>query len=743
MDHEQPRLSTGKWRFHAWALTLLVVLGTAVYSNSLDSPFVADDTPNIVENHRTRVRHFNLDNFYHAGFHNISPRPIAHLSFALNYYFGEYEVRGYHLVNLAIHLLCGVVVYWLAIRTYALLLRREPTLAGAPSDPTQNGLALLAAVLFVVHPVQTQAVTYLVQRMTSLAALFYLLSLWFYVEGRLYGAGRARWGFWIGSLFAGMLALGTKPNTATLPAAILLYEWYFFQDLSAEWIKRRLKIIAGIGAVIGLVSLVYLGESPWQQILDGYERRDFTMGQRVLTQLRVVVFYLSLVVLPLPGRMNLLHGISTSQGLFDPITTFLALLVLVGLIVVAVVWARRDRLLSFAIVWFLMHLVIESSVIALEMIFEHRLYLPLFGVALYVPLMLYQLLAKRGVALQAVAVLTVLSLSLCTYLRNADWRDEITLWTDVVSKNPTEARGFLARADAYAKNDNPDLALNDYAKAIELDAQYPNSFLNRGKFYLKQGNLQLAVRDMTQALELDSEFQRAYINRADVYTRLRKFDQAVADYSEAIELAPDLAAAFNNRGLVYGRMGNKQAALEDFAQAVALEPDFGQAYFNRASYYRNLREYQLAIEDYQRSIKLDPRVAEAYLGRGICYESLGLWAEAVADFQEAISLGADKIPANKRLAWLYAACGDAKVRDGQKAVDYATKACGMADWKSPNCLESLAAAYAELGNFASAIQWQSKAIELAKNREQGEMLRRQELYRQSQPYRLEIKAASN
>ena len=729
------------WRIHGMAMMAICVLGAIAYSNTLHTPFYFDDTPNIVENHRTRVNQLNPVELFEASFDNISPRPIAHFSFALNYYFGEYDVFGYHLVNIGIHLINGILVYGLAFNTYELYVRNVKHSNISPNESTIGLLALFAAGIFVVHPMQTQAVTYLVQRMASLATLFYLLSLWLYIRGRLSCLNKAKWTWWTASIFAGLLAIGTKQIAATLPLAILLYEFYFFQDLSGAWVKQRLKLFLGVTLVFGLVALVYLGKDPFHQIFYRYDQRSFTMGERVLTQFRVVVFYISLVLLPLPSRLNFFHFISTSHSLFDPISTLFSMLTLVGLIGLAVYWARTERILSFSIIWFLLQLVIESSVLALEMIFEHRVYLPMFSYALVVPYLVYRLFAGRVVLARSVAVVLLLCFSLGTYVRNSDWQDESTLYSDIISKNPKAMRAYVARGTALGKAGDHANALADFERAIELDPDYSDTYMNRGKYFLKQGKPRRAQADLTTAIELAPKFQRAYMSRGDISASLGELDSAVEDYTHSIELAPDFAAAYNNRGIVYGRQGKKELALQDFAQAIALDIYNGQAYFNRGSFYRNLGELDKAIEDFSKAIELEPEVAGVYVGRGSTYESLGNDAEAVADYQQAIALGEDTIPANKRLAWLLASSANASVRNGEQAIENAKRACGLANWQAANCLEALAAAYAEQGEFGRAIEWQNKAIQIAGERISPVMLQRLELYRQGNPYRLEVKAA--
>jgi hypothetical protein len=219
-------------------------------------------------------------------------------------------------------------------------------------------------------------VAYIIQRMNSMAAMFYILSMLFYVKFRMSGANRLKWLQFAGCVISALLAFGTKEITATLPFFIILYEWLFFQESSPQWAKRNLPLLGGALVLVIIIALVYLNYDPVAKILNGYKIRDFTPMQRVLTQSRVVIFYISLILWPSPSRLNLDHDFALSYSLLDPFTTVISIVVIFTLIVFAILSARKAPLLSFSILWFFGNLVIESSVIGLELVFEHRNYLP-------------------------------------------------------------------------------------------------------------------------------------------------------------------------------------------------------------------------------------------------------------------------------------------------------------------------------------------------------------------------------
>ncbi len=557
------------------AMLSIAVLCLAAYSNSLSGPFVFDDIPNIQDNlslHWTSLSGSGVQRAVRES--HLPSRPIANLSFALNYYFGQHNVWGYHAVNVGIHLLTALLVYWLTLAT----LKRVPARGDRGLRPSvAHWVALTAALIFVSHPIQTQAVTYIVQRMTSLCALFYLAALLLYIYGRTAEAPRRRGTLWAGGFVCWILALGSKQIAVTLPLTVLLYEWYFFQDLSASWVKKNAKFGLLVLVLLGLVAWAYLGSEPLDRLLAGYAQRDFTLGQRLLTQLRVVMFYLSLLVFPDPSRLNLTHHIVTSESLLEPITTLLSMAGIFGLLGLAIYLAPRHRIISFCLLWFFLHLVIESSAIALEMVFEHRLYLPMFGFSLLVAWLLYTLAGRKSWWPVAVAGVVCLLLAVGTYQRNRVWRDAVTLWSDAVSKSPQHVR-----------------AHNNWGFAVA-----------------GLGRHQEAVGHYQQALRIKPDFLEAHYNWGNALAGLGRSQEAFGHYQQALRIKPDLAEAHNNWGFALAELGLPQEAIGHYQQALRIKPDYPEVHNNWGSALAIQRRLPEAAEQYRRELRLKPDFSAA------------------------------------------------------------------------------------------------------------------------------------
>ncbi|MCK4620800.1 MAG: tetratricopeptide repeat protein [Desulfuromonadales bacterium] len=547
-------------------LSILALLVFSIYSNILGGPFVFDDEHNILDNSHIRITELSWESVKEAALEGpCSNRPVAKTSFALNYYFHQYDVFGYHLVNVLIHIATGILLYFFVKTVLSL-----PLLASRYGSP--GWIALFTALIWLVHPIQTQSVAYVVQRMNSMAAMFYILSFLLYVKARLAEAKKVRWALFAGCALSGVLAVGSKEIAATLPFFILLFEWYFFQDLSRDWLKRHAFFFAGMLILFALAAFVYLGADPLGRILAGYETRDFTLIQRMLTEFRVVIFYISLLLFPHPSRLSLLHDFPLSHSLLDPMTTLLSFGAILGFIGLALYLAKRERLISFCILWFFGNLVIESSVIGLEIIFEHRNYLPSMFVGLMAVTLVYRLIKSK---LVRVAVLCALPLifSVWTYERNNVWANEVTLWKDCVEKAPGDARTHNNLGRILAFQGKFEKAMNHFDKALAIDPYDAKVYCNIGSAFVLQEEFEPAIKPFSKALQIDPNLAKAHYNLGFALESLERLEEAIDHYSVALEITPEDSETHNNLGIALLRQGKLEKAKNHFSKAVGIDPD--------------------------------------------------------------------------------------------------------------------------------------------------------------------------
>lgn len=429
-------------------LFLIAGIVALLYTTTLKSEFILDDLPLILNNPHIRLSELTVDTLQKA---TATTRPIAMLSFAFNYYFHQYNVMGYHVVNVLIHIITGIFLYFFTRDTLLI-----------PSSNFQPeivpAVALCTSFIWLAHPIQTQSVSYIIQRMNSMASMFYILSFFCYIRMRINKGIMTRIWYLIGSCIAGLLALGTKEMTASLPFIIFLYEWYFFQDLRWSWAWRH---VAGLAVIILFLALILYHNQhllPLGIIKNGFTGTGFTPMQRVLTETVVVMLYISLLLFPHPSRLNLDYYFPVSQSIFDPPVTLLATGGILFLSLTVIFSAYRERFLSFCLLWFLGNLVIESSVIPLDLVFEHRLYLPSMLFIAGIVTMACRFIKNKNVSISLFCII-FLCFSTWTFQRNMVWRDPVALYIDTITKSPGNPRPKYNLACEYAKKGDSDKAV--------------------------------------------------------------------------------------------------------------------------------------------------------------------------------------------------------------------------------------------------------------------------------------------
>lgn len=623
---------------------VFAVIGFAIYSNILNAPFTFDDAAHIVDNTHIRIKQITPQGLSEAAFKSPSPqRPVANISFALNYLFSENNPAAYHITNIIIHIITASLIY--------LLFRH--TLKLAP-DTKQikhtNAISFAASLLWLINPLQIQSVTYTVQRMNSLAAMFFIASLLFYIKARLAQKSNNRsWYLFAVSFVSAILAFGCKENTAILPFIILFYEWFFFQNARFAWLKTVLPVIILSIVLIAILAALYLGSNASEKLKSEYVRWGLTVHQRLLTQSRVVFFYLSLFFFPHPSRLNLDHDFPLSYSLFNPPTTILAIFLIAALIASAIILAKRNKLLiSFCILWYFSTLLIESSFIGIEITYEHRLYLPSIFVTLLAVLLGYYILRSKYASIPVLIAISII-LSLWTYSRNNVWADERTLWKDCAQKSPHKARSL-------------------YNLAI--------SFFNK-----------------------------------------KQYPEAAAYYSRTLQIDPNRFDAYEGLAFCAVETDDPNKAVEFAGRALKLNPKSAKAHLTFGRSYYKKQELQKALDEYNIALSLDPRLHQAYNGMGTIYYGYNKYEDAKKFWEKALKIKPDYPEALNNLAWLLATSIDKNFQNPAKACQLAEYACKITNFTQPDLLDTLAAAYAQAGDFKKAIETATKAIRLAKEKQ--------------------------
>lgn len=610
-----------------YSLLVILCLGSVVYAQSLHGPFVYDDNLYIKGNAVVRDWH----NW--AAIWTYCPcRFLTFLSFAINYHLGRFDVVGYHVVNLAIHLGSAVLVWWLVMLTFS-----TPAMSRDTIRTKADSVALLAALIFVTHPVQTEAVSDIWQRAASLAAFFYLISLCCYAQSRLLGEKRA-WlaGFWFtASLVFAICAMFTKENTITLPVMIILYEYCFLRETqSLEW-RRTLPFLL----LVIPATMMLTGSDRFQEIrgvMDG--PAGVSPAQYLITEFRVIVTYLRLTILPL--NQNLDYDYPLSKGLFEGGTLW-GFVLIISLLAVAIRVYPKHKPVSFGIFWFFLTLVPESSLLPLEdVISEHRLYLPLVGYSIFLVTALFYLLGRLKWRVWVMAAVVIVAVnSMLASQRNLLWSNDLALWNDTIRKSPHKPGVYINRGFAYSLHGLDGRAKQDYDKAMSLHPDTAAGDNGRGLFYLAAGQTHEALTSFNRALERDPGYKGAYRSRGKLYMATGDFDHALLDFAKAGDLAPDkvkVAAAIEYSADRQLAKRDFERAIREYSKVIGLDPNYVEAYVNRGIAYVSENKYDQAIADYGIAISLKSKGVAAYNDRGAAYGAKGEYDEAIANFNEVL-----------------------------------------------------------------------------------------------------------
>ena len=566
------------------ALVTVVVLA---YHNSLSAPFIFDD--------ESIVEKFSERGLSPADAVTGSTRPLVQLSFAANYAAGSLDVRGYHLVNIAVHALAALVLFGIVRRSLA---------AGAAGS---RWLAFVIALLWAVHPLQTESVTYVSQRAESLAGLFALTTLYCVIRGATAARGTS---WYAAAVLACLLGMATKPVMVATPIIVLLYDRAF---LTRSWrFPRPRRLLYGCLAATWVVLAVLLARPHESASTAGFAMADLTPLAYARSQPGVILHYLRLVLWPAPLVLD--YGWPVADA---PVTIALSSLAIVGLVAVAVWTFRRRPAVGFLGLAFFVLIAPSSSVIPIrDLAAEHRMYLPLAPLVVLVVLAAARLLlatvpaAATRRALSTVLVgASVAGLIVLTVRRNAEYGSPIEMWRDITVRRPTNARAHNNLARLLIDAGRTAEASPHAARAVALSPSYAHARNNLGVVLRQQGRTEDAIREFDEALRLDPGYADAYNNRGLAWADRRRFDDAVADYERALRLRPRSADVHGNLGNAMLVQGKVAEAIREYDIALRLQPNRAEMHYNMALALAARGETEGARIHYAEALRLNPALA--------------------------------------------------------------------------------------------------------------------------------------
>ena len=610
---------------------LLAVVAIA-YGNSFSASFHFDDWFYLGGADQIR----NWSNFHQIW--DANPARFIHfLLYAIAFHhFGD-SVFGYHVVSFSIHFINGILVFWLARFLFESVLSQEP------DDHSKKDRAAMAALfvalVFVSHPIQTQAITYISQRVTALVALFYLIALACFSQSTTYRDRMPKREFFFLCLafLSTLLAMFTKQNAFTLPIALLLLDYFLFPTIRKDWEKRLLRLFPFICCLAIIPALTFGLPSQELSDIQIFGLEIHSPKEYLLTQFHVIVTYLRLLIFPVNQVVDYDYPVIYEYTL----ATFISFLFLLGLFTFAIAVYKKSRILSLGILFFFLTLSVESSIIPLEdVIFEHRLYLPSLGIFLafsWIWFFEFQRMPRFRIPCGLIFILIPM-LVFATHARNKVWQDEESLWRDAVTKSPGKARPHNNLAAALGSVGRWQEALEEAEQATLLAPDRWDGWGNLGRIHYGLGQYDLALVNLKRALAIDSTQSETHFWLAKTHEAQGKIDEAIEVYSIHINLKPLVKWPYTALGSLLEERGEYEKMVHLYQFGIKNDPLFAEAYYYLGTTYNQLGRPLEAMDQFQKAIEIDPRLIDAQYNLAHTYQLQGRNEEALELYQEIIEI---------------------------------------------------------------------------------------------------------
>ncbi len=614
---------------HVLAIAALVAIA---YLPSFRGVFVMDDYAGIVDNRLIR-QVFPLGRFLD------SSQPLVDVTLALNYAAGALNPWGYHFVNLIIHLLTALTLYGVVRRTTAIGGDQQPVKAG-------HGLALIIATIWAVHPLQTESVTYVIQRSEAMMGLFYLLTLYCVIRG-MQATRPARW--YIAAVIACAAGMVSKAVMVTAPILVLLYDRCFSAGPFAIVLRRRWGLYLGLA----MTWLVLFALGVVRGVMDtpqaepptvGFGYKGVTPLEYLQTQPGVILHYLALSFWP--------RGLCLDCGWPVARTTLQVVgpSAIIGALIIVSCWAfwRRKAAGFLGLAFFLILLPTSSFIPIKDLAFEHRMYLPLAAVvALAVMGMKWLVLhqCKRRKPAIAISTIIVVVLAVSTWTRNQLYADPVALWRDAIAKATDHPRPHNALGYALMSRGDIAGAMLEFEGALKLDPQNAGAYANMGEAYVRQQRYADAVKAFQTALGINPNGLGASVHfyYGAALLELRRLDEAIEEFTATISLDPQRADAYYYLATALRLAGRRESAAAVFQQALGVNPRYVEAMVDLGLTLAELGRQKEAVSVYRSAISRAPAekrnvLIKANYNLGIALRELKRPNEAAAAFRTALSL---------------------------------------------------------------------------------------------------------
>jgi len=575
---------------------IIAATGLILYANSLDGKFIWDDETLVRLNTYTRSfanlpKVFTQDIGHGSGTRLGFYRPIQIMTYTIDYLFYGIKERGYHLTNVFLHILTAICVYWLSNVLYK-----------------KRWASLIAAMLFLAHPLHTATVSYISGRADSLVNLFILLGVIFYVKDTDKPSVLSCTAIFISYT----LALFSKEGALIFPALLVLYHCSFMKKIRPARFLPVVAITLGY-ILIRLTALKHL-LVPSPETICG----STTILDRLPGSFAAITAYAQTLIMPVDIHMG--HGMYLFRP-GDP-RAISGLLIFAAMIAAAYHFRRAAsrNLIFFGIMWFIIAILPVSNIYPLNSYMaEHWLALPSVGLFLIIG---NSIVKKEGDDLRGVSPFLVIVVSAAiafygyiTIWQNNCWSKPLRLYNRILQYEPRNVNVLVELARQYEAMNRPEEAIKLYTRAVEINPKFAIPYNNLGLIYHKMGKDDIAIKYYEKSIELDPDFSIALNNLAGAYRLRGRTAEAIGMYEKAIKANPNFAGAYSNLGLVYGSMGDYGKALEALKKAVEISSDHPQANYNIAVLYYNMRQYDLAVKHCDKAASLGWKCDKNFLDK--------------------------------------------------------------------------------------------------------------------------------
>lgn len=580
-------------RFNLWiALAGVSILTFIVFTPILNNKFTNWDDPTyILENPLIRQFDWHHVKRIFTEFYFGNYQPLHIFSYAIEYSFFKTDPSGYHAVSLVMHVMVTGLVMW-----FVFLL-------------SNNGIiAMLTALLFGLNPLHVESVAWAAERKDMLYAIFFILSLIFYLK---YIDHNEKLRFYFLAIFMFILSIFSKAMASSLPPVLVIIDYYRERKFSMKLVYEKIPFFL-IAIMMGIVSIT-AAESTDTISHDTV----FSFFDRILFACFNLLAYNFKLIFPI--NLSSFYPYPIKEAGVLPFYYYLAPFVIAFLLFVIIRSMKSTRTVFFAAGFFVacIFLVLQLLPVGPTIMSERYSYLPSVGLFYLMGVGINYLLEQKKqwkVFVYVVVGAYSFVLAMVTYQRCDVWQDSLTLWNNVLEQFPKVSVALNNRGNVYGKEMGQlDVALDNFNKSIAYDPNYENAYSNRGIVYCMKGKFDLAISDFNKAIELKPEYLEALQNRGIAFAQTNQFDKAILDFNAVLLIDANDLNAYVNRGITYSQTKRFDEALKDFNKAISINRNHAEAYYRRSAVFYNSGKYEDAYNDLNRALSLGFKGDEKYI----------------------------------------------------------------------------------------------------------------------------------